>query len=178
VKARRPALWLLLVLLMVAVPIFEVWLLIQVGQAIGAWWTVLILVGEAVLGALLVRHQGSRSWRALNGAMTTGRVPTVELADAALVLVGAVLLMLPGFATDVIGLVFLLPFTRPLARRLLGFVVARKVQGMAAPMLVQPGGTVIRGETVEGGTADATPPSSSGDGAHVIIRGEIDDRRP
>jgi UPF0716 protein FxsA len=177
VKARRPALWLLLVLLMVAVPILEVWLLIQVGQAIGAWWTVLILVGEALLGGLLVRHQGSRSWRALNGAMTTGRVPTVELADAALVLVGAVLLMLPGFATDVIGLIFLLPFTRPLARRLLGFVVARQVQGLAAPMLVRPGGTVIKGETVDDGAAQGPSSAGSGDGAHVVIRGEIDDTR-
>ena len=55
-------------------------------------------------------------------------MPTGELADAALILVGGVLLMLPGFITDIFGFLFLLPFTRPAARSVLGFVVARRVE--------------------------------------------------
>ena len=90
--------------------------------------TVLILVGEAILGAWLMRREESRAWKALNKAFASGKVPTGELADAALILVGGVLLMLPGFITDVFGFLFLLPFTRPLARQLLAFFVARRDQ--------------------------------------------------
>ena len=99
--------------LLVAIPIFEVWLLVQVGQQLGLLPTVLILVVEAIVGFLLMRHEGSRAWKALNDAFTKGKVPTGELADAALILVGGVLLMLPGFLTDIIGFLFLLRWTRP-----------------------------------------------------------------
>jgi UPF0716 protein FxsA len=166
---RRGGWWLpLLLVVLVAVPIAEVWLLIQVGQAIGLLPTVLILVGEAVLGGWLMRREGSRAWAALNGALSSGRMPTGELADAALVLVGGVLLMLPGFVTDVIGFVFLLPFTRPVARRLLAAVVARRLQRAGAVTRFGPGtGTVIEGETVEPeGTEGSSP---------IILRGEIED---
>ena len=101
------------VCLLVAVPIFEVWLLIQVGHQLGLWPTVLILVLEAVLAAWLMRREGSRAWKALTDAFATGKVPSGELADAALILVGGVLLMLPGFVTDVIGFLFLLPGPGP-----------------------------------------------------------------
>ena len=117
----------LLVVLLVAVPIFEIWLLIKVGQQLGLLPTVLILIVEAVIGVLLMRHEGSRAWKALNDAFTEGKVPTGELADAALILVGGVLLMLPGFLTDIIGFLFLLRWTRPLARRnkaALSFVIS------------------------------------------------------
>ena len=84
-----------------------------------------------------MRREGSRAWQDLNEAFTSGRVPTGDLADAALVLVGGVLLMLPGFATDLIGFFFLLPWTRPLARKMIAFFVARRVQ--------RPGMQVFRG---------------------------------
>lgn len=141
----------LFVVLLVAIPIFEVYVLVQVGQWIGVWPTVLVLVLEAVLGAWLLRREGARTWRALEGAFRSGRVPTGELADAALVLVGGVLLMLPGFVTDVLGLFFLIPFTRPFARRVLAFFVARRlsraglVPGLHAPYAR---GTVVEGEVV------------------------------
>ena len=112
---------------MVALPILEIWLIVQVGQMIGVWWTLAILVGEALLGAWLMRREGTRAWKALNEAFASGKMPTGELADTALVLVGGVLLMLPGFVTDVFGLLFLLPFTRPLARKVLAFCVARRM---------------------------------------------------
>lgn len=151
----------LFVVLLVAVPILEVYLLVQVGQAIGALPTIAILVLEAVLGGWLMRREGARTWKALDGAFRGGRVPTGELADAALVLVGGVLLMLPGFVTDVLGLFFLIPFTRPFARRVLAFFVARRLSRAG----VVPGahgpyarGTVIEGEVVpDGQTVVVTP---------------------
>jgi UPF0716 protein FxsA len=154
--------------LLVVVPILEVWLLIQVGQRIGTWPTVLILVVEAVLGAWLMRREGGRAWRALSDAFGTGRVPTGELANAALVLVGGLLLMLPGFATDVIGFLFLLPMTRPLARKLVAFFLARRISRMGlARVPASRRGDVIEGETVE------EPPAGSGPN---VISGEIGDR--
>ncbi|MGI3781001.1 MAG: FxsA family protein [Janthinobacterium lividum] len=151
----------LFVVLLVALPIVEVYVLVQVEQRIGVLWTVLILVLEAVLGGWLMRREGARAWRALDAALRGGRIPTGELADAALVLVGGVLLVLPGFITDVLGLFFLIPFTRPFARQVLAFFVARRlnraglVPGVRGPYAR---GTVVEGEVVaDGETVEVTP---------------------
>ncbi len=118
---------------MVALPFLEVYLIVQVGQLIGVWWTLGILIGEALLGAFLMRREGGRAWKALNQAFASGKMPAGELADTALILVGGVLLVVPGFATDVIGLLFLLPFTRPLARKVLAYAVARRMSRLGMP---------------------------------------------
>lgn len=163
----------LFVVLLVALPIAEVYLLVQVGQRIGAGWTVLVLVAEAVLGGWLVRREGGRAWRSLDTAFRAGRVPTGELAEAALVMVGGVLLVLPGFLTDVLGLFFLIPFTRPLARTVVAFFVARRlsraglVPGARSPYA---GSTVVPGTVVEG---EVVP-----DGAGVVTPDQIETGRP
>jgi UPF0716 family protein affecting phage T7 exclusion len=110
------------------VPVLEIYVIIQVGQAIGGWPTVALLLIESLLGAWIVRREGRRAWRALNGTFRSGRLPERELSDAALVLVGGVLLLTPGFATDAIGFLFVLPFTRPAVRRLLAAYVSRRVR--------------------------------------------------
>ncbi len=140
----------LFVVLLVAIPIFEVYVLVQVGQRIGPIPTIAILVLEAILGAWLMRREGSRAWKALDGAFRGGRVPTGELADAALVLVGGVLLMLPGFVTDVLGLFFLIPFTRPFARKVVAFFVARRLRnaGLVPGARGAQGPVVVEGEVV------------------------------
>lgn len=166
-QGRRGGGWILPLLLvaMVALPFVEIYLIVQVGQLIGVWWTLAILVGEALLGAWLVRREGGRASKALNEAYASGRMPTGELADAAFVLVGGVLLVLPGFITDLIGLLFLLPFTRPLARKALAFFVARRLSRLGlSTSYVRRDGTVIQGETVP----DPEP-------GPVIISGEIED---
>ncbi len=153
----------ILVLALISLPIAEVALLVTVGQQIGVLPTIGILVAEAILGGWLVKREGSRAWTALNTTMQSGRLPSGELADAALILVGGTLLTLPGFVTDVFGLIFLLPFTRPFARRALGWLVARQVQrrlGVAPAVLrarMQPDST-IEGEVVDlPADADAQP---------------------
>lgn len=115
-----------LVAALVALPLLELWLLLRVGDLIGALPTIAILVLEAAFGAWLMRREGGRAWQALRNTLGSGRVPAAELTDAALILVGGVLLMLPGFFTDLFGFVFLLPFTRPLARSVVGFFAARQ----------------------------------------------------
>ena len=145
-------------LFLIAVPIIEVWGLIQVGRAIGALPTVLILIAEAVLGTWLLRREGTKAWLALREAFASGKMPAGELASAALVLVGGTLLMLPGFFTDILGLFFLLPFTRPLARRLLGMIIARRVRRSGVDVdLIR--AHVDRENNIDG---DVAPPSSAG----------------
>lgn len=124
---------LVLLVLFVGLPILEIYVIIQVGQVIGAVPTILLLIFESILGGWLLKHQGGRAWRALQDTLAQGRMPGKELADAALVLIGGTLLLTPGFVTDIFGFFFVLPFTRPLARGLLMAYAARRVV-MVAPM--------------------------------------------
>lgn len=162
----------LLAVLLIAIPILEVWLLVQVGHEIGLLPTVLILIAQAIIGVLLMRHEGSRAWKALNDAFTQGKVPTGELADAALILVGGVLLILPGFLTDIIGFVFLLRWTRPVARKIIAFFVARRINRLGIPVMRARLDTenLIEGETVEQTTSNRR---SSAD--PIVISGEIEE---
>jgi UPF0716 protein FxsA len=127
VTRRLP--WGVLAALFVIVPLVEIYLVIQAGQAIGVGWTVLILVLDSLLGAALLKREGSAAWRALREALSSYRMPARELADGVLVLVGGTLLLTPGFVTDAVGFFFILPFTRPLARRALTAFITRKFLG-------------------------------------------------
>jgi UPF0716 protein FxsA len=144
VKSRRLS-WLLLVAF-VLVPIVEIYVIIQVGQVIGAWWTVLLLVADSVFGSWLVKREGSRAWQALREAVSTGRMPHRELADGGLILVGGTLMVAPGFVTDVFGILLILPFTRPFFRRLLTSLATRR---LAAATRRGPEGPVVRGHVVD-----------------------------
>jgi UPF0716 protein FxsA len=163
---------LLLIVLLVAVPIFEVWLLIKVGQQLGLLPTILILIAEAIIGALLMRHEGSRAWKALNDAFSNGKVPTGELADAALILVGGVLLMLPGFLTDVIGFLFLLRWTRPIARKIIAFFVARRINRLGIPVMQA---RLDTDNLIEGESVEQPPANGRKQDDPVIIAGEIEE---
>lgn len=150
---RRRWPWLLL-LAFVVIPVLEIYVIIQVGQVIGGWWTVLLLVADSVIGSWLVRREGARAWQALRTALGSGRMPAKELTDAALILIGGTLMVSPGFVTDIAGFVLILPFTRPLARRVLAAAVARRLLAPAGPRNgTRPGagpqGPVIRGEVVD-----------------------------
>ena len=146
----------LLVVALVVVPLVELYVLIQVGQVIGALPTIVLLVAMSLVGAYLLRREGSRTWRAFRGAMGSGRVPAREVADGALVIFGGALLLTPGFATDLFGLACVLPPTRAVLRKvLLGVVtkrlgVAGMVGGMAAQrMRSRRPGPVVEGEVVD-----------------------------
>ncbi len=126
-RRRRPR-WLALVfVLLLVVPLIEIAIIIAVGKVIGGWPTLVLLLVESGLGAYLVRREGARAWTALQQALASAIMPARELADAALVLVGGALLLAPGFLTDVVGFAFVLPFTRPIARRMLQQAVERRL---------------------------------------------------
>src|SRR4051812_6880790 len=110
---------LLLIILFIVVPIAELAVLIQVGQLIGVWWTIALLIADALLGSWLLRTQGRLAWQRFVTAMNEGRVPHREAVDGVLVIFGGALLLCPGFITDIMGLLFLFPPTRIVLRRLL-----------------------------------------------------------
>lgn len=161
----------LLVALLVIVPLVEIYLLIQVGQLIGAVPTVLLLVVMSVLGGVLLKREGTKAWQAFRTATQQGRVPAAEVADGALVIFGGALLLTPGFATDAIGLLCVLPGSRAVVRRLLTAAVVRRfgVAGAAGAFAAdrygarratqeqrrRPGGRVVEGEVVD---HEDTPP--------------------
>jgi UPF0716 protein FxsA len=155
VTRRLP--WGVLAALFVIVPLVEIYLVIQAGQAIGVGWTVLILVVDSLLGAALLKREGSAAWRALREALSSYRMPARELADGVLVLVGGTLLLTPGFVTDAVGFFFILPFTRPLARRALTAVITRKFLG--GP----------------GGPATGGPRTRQRPGPDSVVQGEVVD---
>jgi UPF0716 protein FxsA len=116
----------LLVILFIVVPIAELYVIIQVGEAIGVLPTLAILVADALLGSLLLRQQGRSAWRRFNAAIAEGRFPGREAADGVMVAVGGTLLLTPGFITDIFGLLLLIPPTRALIRRGLFRVIGRR----------------------------------------------------
>ncbi len=170
---RRPGLVWLLFVLFIVVPLVEIYVIIQVGQTIGPWWTILLLVADSVIGSWLVKREGGRTFRALREAIRSGRVPARELADGGLVLVGGTLMLTPGFVTDAFALLLILPVTRPVLRRLLTRVVSARL--VVSGPLGTPPGTARRpgqhpagpGPTYPG----ANPPGPTG----PVVRGEVVD---
>jgi UPF0716 protein FxsA len=116
----------LLVIVFLLVPVVEIYVIIQVGQVIGPLPTLALLIFESLLGAWLLKREGRAAWASLQQAVASGRLPAQELVDAGLVLVGGTLLLAPGFLTDVVGFFFILPPTRPIARRLLIWLLVRR----------------------------------------------------
>jgi len=110
---------LLLVLIFIVVPIAELYVLIQIGQAIGVLPTIAVLILDSILGAALMRQQGRAAWLRFNGALAEGRVPGREVIDGVLVIFGGALLLTPGFLSDILGLLLLLPPTRAIVRSVL-----------------------------------------------------------
>ena len=117
----------LLVAALVVVPLVEIYVLLQVGELLGVLPTLVLLVVMSLLGAYLLRREGARTWQAFRTALERGRLPAAEVADGALVIFGGALLLTPGFATDALGLLCVVPPTRAGLRRLLTRFVARRL---------------------------------------------------
>jgi UPF0716 protein FxsA len=113
--------------LFIALPLVELYVILKVGDAIGAVWTILLLAADSVLGSLLLRAQGRSVWRRFNTALAEGKMPHREVIDGVLVIFGGAFLLTPGFLTDIVGVVLLVPPTRALVRRFLARRLRRRV---------------------------------------------------
>ena len=153
-----------LVLAFVVVPLVEIWAILQVGQLVGPWWTIALLILDSMVGAWLIKREGGRAWKALRDALQGGRMPAQEIADGALILIAGTLMLSPGFVLDLVGLLLLLPVTRPVARRILTRFVERRLvvgptfgAGLGGPFGpgngrrpgAGPEGPVVRGDVVD-----------------------------
>jgi UPF0716 protein FxsA len=116
-----------LLALFIVVPLAELYVILKVGDAIGPLWTILLLAADSVLGSVLLRAQGRSVWRRFNEALATGRMPHREVMDGVLVIFGGAFLITPGFLTDIVGLLLLLPPTRSVIRRLVIRRLGRRV---------------------------------------------------
>jgi UPF0716 protein FxsA len=110
---------LVLVLLFVVAPLVELAVFVQVAQSIGLLETIALLVAVSFVGVVIVRHQGLGVWRRVREQLQQGNLPAAELVNGLLILIAGVLLILPGFVSDVIGLLLLLPPTRAIVRGVL-----------------------------------------------------------
>jgi UPF0716 protein FxsA len=149
---------LLLVVAFIVVPLLELYVIIQVGQVIGPWWTILILLADSILGSLLLRSQGRTVWRRFNAVMREGRVPHREILDGVMIIFGGALLLTPGFLTDVLGVLLLLPPTRAAIRRGMARLLSRRlvlsVGGPTAAAATFAGGRWARRRRRADGSAD------------------------
>src|SRR3954451_15694268 len=109
----------LLIVLFIVVPIVELFVIIQVGGAIGVLPTIALLIADSVVGSMLMRSQGRTAWRRFKAALAEGRMPHREVLDGVLVIFGGAFLLTPGFLTDILGAILLLPPTRAVIRRVL-----------------------------------------------------------
>lgn len=153
-------------LLFIVLPLFELWLIIKVGSLVGAWPAVALVVATAVIGMLVLRHQGLNTLLRGRQRMAEGELPAEEMLEAMMLTLGGVLLVVPGFVTDVVGSLVLVP---PLRRWLAARAVSRMVVvGGFGPM----GGA--RGNTVEG---EFWRHGKTDDRSATRPRGELPDSR-
>lgn len=141
-----------LIALFIVLPLAELYVILQVGDAIGAVWTILLLAADSLLGALLLRSQGRSVWRRFNTALAEGKMPHREVMDGVLVIFGGAFLITPGFITDVIGLLLLVPPTRALIRSRVVRRLGRRVtvEVGSRPGRSRPGRSRPRDYDVEG----------------------------
>jgi UPF0716 protein FxsA len=118
----------LLVILFIAVPFAELYVLIQVGHAIGVLDTLGLLLLVSIVGAWLAKREGISVIRRMQAALNAGRVPGTELVDGFLILLAAALMLTPGFLTDIVAIFLLLPPVRALVRRKLRQSFARRIE--------------------------------------------------
>jgi UPF0716 protein FxsA len=153
---------LLLVVIFILIPLAELYVIIQVGQVIGLVPTLVLLLLDALLGSMLLRHQGRAAWVQFNRALAENRLPHKEVFDGILVILGGALLLTPGFITDIFGLVLLIPPTRAIVRGVTSRIVRRRMAVGATIWGVSRATRPPRQRAGDGGPGPAGPPPGRG----------------
>ena len=136
----------------------EVIILVMVTNALG-WWTVALLIFTTLLGCWLLQREGRRAWGALLESLGRGSLPPGRTADAVLVMVGGLLLILPGFISDIVGLLLLIPPSRRLVRSTLGKLFVRAIGNPSEQPVVIEGEVVQETSTTDTMIPRISPPS-------------------
>ncbi|TLM73672.1 FxsA family protein [Microbulbifer harenosus] len=154
-----------LLILFILLPILEIWLLISIGDVVGALPTIGLVLLTAVVGVALLRHQGISTLMRVQDKMRAGEVPAREVAEGIFLAVGGVLLLTPGFITDTLGFICLIPGLRQLVLgKLLGrIIVVRPGYGPGGNGPEQGGGNIIDGDYQREGRDQKSSKNSGGD---------------
>lgn len=123
-------------LIFLLVPMVEIYFLIKIGGVVGVGWTILLVVFTAMLGAFLVRAQGFSTFARVQMQLARGHLPAMEMLEGLLLFVVGALLLTPGFFTDAVGFVFLIP---PLRRKIIAHIMAREMFGATMRPAMRPG---------------------------------------
>jgi UPF0716 protein FxsA len=158
-----------LIAIFVLVPLAELYVIFQVvGPALGAPLTIALLAADSLAGAWLMKSQGRAVWRRFNETMNAGRIPHREIVDGVLIIFGGAFLITPGFITDILGFLLLIPPTRALFRRSLQRRLERRTVGAASGRFRRvPGDYDVEGTATEHepppgpGSAELPPPARS-----------------
>jgi UPF0716 protein FxsA len=160
----------LIIALLVIGPIIEIGVLVAVGQQIGVGPTLLLMLATSALGAVLLRQQGGRAWRAFRADLTNGVPPGPSATDGLLVLIGGLFMLVPGFVSDVIGLLLIAPPTRRVARSYVMHMVAGRLTPAASTTLFGP-----RRVRASFGPPRSPGADPAGSATAVTLEGEIID---
>jgi UPF0716 protein FxsA len=152
-----------LFILFAVLPIIEIAILINVGEQIGGWYTVAIVILTAFLGARLVKQEGLNTLTQAQQKMQAGQMPGQEMAEGLLLVIAGVLLVTPGFVTDGIGFLLSLPVTRPLIAK-----------GLLKHITVNPAGAPFQGGFAQHQQHTQSQRQNNQDGE--IIEGEFVDK--
>ncbi len=151
---------------LIVVPLLELYVIVQVGQQLGVLPTILLLLAVSLLGGYLLRREGRATWSAFRDAAGRGSIPTREVVDGALVLLGGALMLTPGFLTDAVGLLCVLPPTRAALRALLTRYAGARMLGIVS----MPSGPRRAGRAARKGPHKDSDP---GPGGGEVIDGEV-----
>lgn len=168
----RPATIAATLLLLAAV---EITILILVANLIGAGWTVLLILVTSALGALLLRRQGGRAWRVFRDDVNAGRPPGPSVTDGLLLLTGCLFLLVPGFLTDLVGLVLVITPTRRLCAGLVQRTLANRLSPATTTGLFGPRRVHVRYGPTRPNTPPPSPETDTPPAPPKAIEGEIVD---
>ncbi len=156
----------ILFLIFLFVPILEIYLLIEVGSQVGAFYTVLLVVGTALLGAALIRYQGLQTMKKIKDITSRGELPAVAMVEGLLLLIAGALLLTPGFFTDALGFLIVIPILRQqLAKNIIRAGLFRAMGGTS-------GGQFYSGSN-ESGSVPNSKQASQSSGQHSTLEGEF-----
>lgn len=167
-------LW-IIVAALVIVPLVEIAVLIGASQIIGLGWTLVLMLATSFIGGWLLRKEGAKAWRAFQTDLAERRPPGNAATDGLLVLIGGLFMLVPGFVSDVIGLFFILPPTRRLARGFVVRVMGPRMSAAANMSLFGPRRVHVRQEHPQPSSTPRPPTSPGGGtpGGSDAIEGEI-----